>query len=159
MSIKIPGSLLRCTSDAAALYIRLLSIKSGQDEWILKIWGNDPQDGVSVHSSVLERMLGLSAEQCLSAIAELKSMGLLTGNDPHWQMQIESEYARVRRPVIIPKAIREKILSSDCAHCGTTEQLTIDHIVPVIEGGTDDEENLQALCRSCNARKKHHFIG
>ena len=29
----------------------------------------------------------------------------------------------------------------------------VDHIVPRAEGGTDDEDNLQALCPSCHARK------
>lgn len=40
-----------------------------------------------------------------------------------------------------------------CRHCGTTEQLSIDHIVPVIAGGTNDLSNLQVLCMPCNSRK------
>ena len=30
------------------------------------------------------------------------------------------------------------------------EQINVDHILPVAKGGTNDLDNLQALCRSCN---------
>ena len=29
----------------------------------------------------------------------------------------------------------------------------VDHVIPVSEGGTDDEENLQAICRECHSLK------
>ena len=29
----------------------------------------------------------------------------------------------------------------------------VDHIIPVARGGTDDSDNLQAVCRSCHASK------
>jgi len=42
-----------------------------------------------------------------------------------------------------------------CATCGAVETLTIDHIDPLSKGGSDDLDNLQLLCRSCNSRKGH----
>ena len=42
---------------------------------------------------------------------------------------------------------------ASCAHCGTTESLTVDHIHPISRGGSDDPENLQILCSSCNSSK------
>lgn len=40
-----------------------------------------------------------------------------------------------------------------CVKCATDNDLTIDHIVPVSRGGTNDLWNLQTLCRSCNSKK------
>ncbi|WP_409449899.1 HNH endonuclease [Chryseobacterium sp.] len=40
-----------------------------------------------------------------------------------------------------------------CLHCGTTEKLSIDHIVPLIKKGSNDINNLQILCISCNSKK------
>lgn len=42
-----------------------------------------------------------------------------------------------------------------CVSCGEKEEkkLTIDHIKPVSKGGTDELQNLQILCRSCNSKK------
>jgi len=53
---------------------------------------------------------------------------------------------------------RQKILERDgfaCLNCGSEEALEIDHIIPLAGGGhPTDEENLQTLCRSCNAKKR-----
>lgn len=52
------------------------------------------------------------------------------------------------------KAIRQEVLSTGiCAACGASESLQVDHIIPVCRGGRSDLSNLQALCRTCNARK------
>ncbi len=49
-----------------------------------------------------------------------------------------------------------------CAQCGRTPsedgvKLHVDHIIPQEWGGTDDQENLQALCADCNEGKKNLY--
>lgn len=40
-----------------------------------------------------------------------------------------------------------------CLACGEVKPLTMDHIVPLVDGGRHSRENIQGLCRSCNSRK------
>lgn len=40
-----------------------------------------------------------------------------------------------------------------CVQCKGTEDLTIDHIVPLSRGGTDELSNLQTMCHACNLTK------
>jgi len=40
-----------------------------------------------------------------------------------------------------------------CAQCGKKKPLELDHITPLIHGGTNFAFNIQGLCRTCNARK------
>lgn len=44
-------------------------------------------------------------------------------------------------------------LSKICGMCSSVSDLTIDHIKPLSLGGTNELNNLQILCRSCNASK------
>lgn len=41
-----------------------------------------------------------------------------------------------------------------CLRCGTENDITVDHIIPVSKGGQDIKENVQPLCRACNTKKK-----
>lgn len=50
--------------------------------------------------------------------------------------------------------LKEKFakLGNKCIICGNKD-ITIDHIIPVSKGGTNDIDNLQPLCKSCNSSK------
>lgn len=48
-----------------------------------------------------------------------------------------------------------------CLCCGKQEpeiELTRDHVIAITKGGTDDIENIQPLCRGCNAAKQANEI-
>ena len=45
-----------------------------------------------------------------------------------------------------------------CANCGSMRDLTRDHIIPLAAGGTNEESNLQVLCRSCNSSKQDKIV-
>ena len=63
----------------------------------------------------------------------------------------------------IPLAVIKYVFERDryhCKNCGQTNKetkLTIDHIIPLASGGSNDISNLQTLCYKCNQKKKHHF--
>lgn len=71
------------------------------------------------------------------------------------QEEQQKEVSRKARREI-STAVRIRVLRRGefrCAICPATERLTIDHIVPVAHGGSNDETNLQVLCSPCNSRK------
>ena len=40
--------------------------------------------------------------------------------------------------------------------CGSTDNLSVDHIIPRSEGGTDDRSNLRVLCMEHNRSRPRH---
>ena len=40
-----------------------------------------------------------------------------------------------------------------CVKCESTFNLEVDHIVPILEGGDCEFDNLQTLCRKCHHHK------
>ena len=40
-----------------------------------------------------------------------------------------------------------------CVYCGSTKNLSVDHLFPRIKGGADNLENLVCSCKSCNSSK------
>ena len=62
----------------------------------------------------------------------------------------------VRRPIPKLRLSRHSVLARDnftCQYCGSTRDLTIDHVVPRWMGGPCTWENLVACCRRCNLKK------
>lgn len=45
-----------------------------------------------------------------------------------------------------------------CLRCGSPDDLTRDHIVPLSRGGTHSIDNIQPLCRRCNSWKATRTI-
>ena len=45
------------------------------------------------------------------------------------------------------------LVGGRCVKCGQIADLTVDHIIPVSVGGSNDISNLQPLCMSCNSIK------
>ena len=73
----------------------------------------------------------------------------------------QAETIRARRPAPHPRRklppwLVKAVMERDqyrCQHCRAWTDLTVDHVVPRSQGGSDDPENLQVLCGPCNSRK------
>ena len=46
------------------------------------------------------------------------------------------------------------ILPQACCYCGSTDGLSVDHLIPRSRGGPDTGENLVWACRGCNSSKQ-----
>lgn len=63
----------------------------------------------------------------------------------------------------IPSDVKEQVkrhFGDRCAYCQSEKKfilyLEIEHIIPLKQGGTDDESNLCQACRLCNLSKSSH---
>lgn len=71
------------------------------------------------------------------------------------------ENKKVRKS--LTKSIRHEVFKRDnyrCVECGATNKdtvLHIDHIIPFSKGGSDELDNLQTLCKSCNISKSDRY--
>ena len=47
----------------------------------------------------------------------------------------------------------EKLYKSDCFYCGTSENITLDHVIPLSRGGKHSVGNIVPACGRCNSSK------
>jgi 5-methylcytosine-specific restriction enzyme A len=53
---------------------------------------------------------------------------------------------------------KNRIATGLCHYCGCRvdpKELTLDHVVPLIRGGSSTRGNCVAACKECNNQKKH----
>ncbi len=84
-----------------------------------------------------------SETQYLESLDKLKRLRLINNKK------------RVPRPPI-QDDVAALVLARDgekCVNCGATDNLEFDHILPFSRGGSSSEDNLQILCRRCNAKR------
>jgi len=81
--------------------------------------------------------------------------------EPFWSDITDEEIARERNKA---KELRKsswwknKRSSGICYYCRnkfTVNDLTMDHIIPLVRGGRSVKENLVPACKKCNFEKKH----
>ena len=55
---------------------------------------------------------------------------------------------------------KQKCAEGNCYYCGREvppQELTMDHIVPIIRGGKSTKNNVVPTCKECNNKKKHYL--
>ena len=61
-----------------------------------------------------------------------------------------------KHPYQVSNETREAVFERDgnrCLKCGSSNDLSIDHVVPLSKGGDNNTDNLQTLCKTCNSSK------
>lgn len=62
-----------------------------------------------------------------------------------------------KRNAIVEQIDEDKIYKRDCnkcVYCGSVNNLTLDHIIPIAKNGNHTENNLVIACQSCNSSKQ-----
>lgn len=94
--------------------------------------------------------------------------------DEYWEQVNQTQMGEPRTVVVLTEAQRRRRsfakkrprlykkmiangLAAVCLICRSDENIHIDHIKPISLGGTDELENLQFLCRTCNLKKGNKY--
>jgi 5-methylcytosine-specific restriction endonuclease McrA len=73
------------------------------------------------------------------------------------RQQIRNRLVKGSKFIVLDKELR-KLYSQPCFMCDTKENLSIDHIIPLVRGGNHSIGNLMTLCRPCNASKGKRLL-
>ena len=109
----------------------------------------------NIQDRYLERKIGMFSHEEVEVIIErLKNKR----NDRYNDQEIWDSICKVERGKVSNK-MRFSIYNRDgnrCRMCGRrTNDLEIDHIMPISKGGKSTYDNLQTLCHDCNVRKSN----
>lgn len=110
-------------------------------------------DSVYRKKSMIERNISKTCGKatCLSAHHRA-----LWGLPPLTEMQKTYKKGPSRRATNFTAKQRAEWIGANCVRCGATENLCLDHIIPVSAGGKSSFSNAQTLCQPCNIWKSNH---
>lgn len=137
------------------------------DTLIKKLYLEDKKSAQEISDYILNETKILITTRSIQR--QLKKLGLIRNLSDAFNIAIKKgrkSYAHLKKPIKssllrhgITLKTRFEVLQrngSRCAICGNTAQdaiLVVDHIIPVVNGGTNDIKNLRILCRKCNHGK------
>jgi hypothetical protein len=139
--------------------------------------GKEAESGIMSYATVQQALTGLEAVGAIRQEGEPNREGtlyrLLLPEEIEACQRRRSEMARLSVKVASEEEadfynVRENRLiiyerdNYHCTYCGkqlTRFTATLDHIIPVSEGGNNSSENLKTACLQCNSRKTNKPLG
>jgi hypothetical protein len=91
--------------------------------------------------------IDLCGEELSSLQCQLQEATSIEAKTRQIRLEMAQKYDSFKRKL-------KKRDGSKCKWCGDTNRIEVDHIFPVSRGGGNSLENLQLLCRACNAKKR-----
>lgn len=103
------------------------------------------------------KQAGMSHEDILTALACIKVEPVVVKDE---KAEARRERDRLRKASLPSNwsSIRLQVIARDgfvCAYCGeVTDDIHIDHVMPLSRGGSSEMGNLVVACPTCNVSKK-----
>lgn len=104
----------------------------------------------------IEFQYGQLSEECKPHIPVIRSLNKRGIDWKQFQSEKQTVHAMRRR---LSQKRKDAVIASDecrCTYCNASGEgvvLIVDHIIPLIKGGNNEDENLTTSCVSCNSRK------
>jgi len=118
---------------------------------LLNMWLNETTGGVN-----LAAIAGVPCRKWRAMAAVLSPLlAVARSNIEKWKADLRA-YDGIRLPAFEWHIVRTIVLERDgytCQYCGSSQRLHIDHIIPIVRGGSNAFENLITSCRPCNQSK------
>jgi len=95
---------------------------------------------------------GMSLDEAKTYILQAKQQEQTQGIKRDLTRARRRQFASLRDQILLKLIERDGYVCQHVA-CDCQEDLTIDHIVPLSKGGSDDLSNLRLLCRKHNSEK------
>lgn len=95
--------------------------------------------------------------QATKLVWELRSPSVTIEVPHHIRLKIST----AERLWKMPSVSRRELLRRDghrCQYCGSTRELTIDHVIPRSKGGTHTWDNVAIACETCNHKKGDKYL-
>lgn len=136
----------------------LFTTSSGQGNWTVNL---DKVMGIQGHGSTFD-LKGSTARGSGKLITQTPYAGLIVESAVKLYkrlltMHSDETQTKSRR---ISQEVRVAVWQRDggqCVQCGASDYLEFDHIIPFSRGGSNEEGNIQLLCRGCNAAKSNRI--
>jgi 5-methylcytosine-specific restriction endonuclease McrA len=126
------------------------AMERGDDAWrMFSLVREMEDDGQSPHD------IGVAVVRCADSIKEdwLKEYSGPVTPDPY--------RTRLGLSASAWRKLREAVFDRDgvaCTYCGSPDNITVDHAIPLTRGGTNDLENLTPACKPCNSSKGNKLV-